>query len=64
MIGKVLRIIVSAGLAAAACAGGAQAQSFPNRPVNLIVPWPAGGTTDVVMRALATATKSTSANPW
>ena len=33
------------------------AQSFPTRPVTLIVPWPAGGTTDVGMRALATATE-------
>ena len=36
---------------------GAAAQTFPARPVTLIVPWPAGGTTDVVMRALATATE-------
>ncbi len=34
-----------------------QAQGFPSRPVTLIVPWPAGGTTDVGMRALATATE-------
>jgi tripartite-type tricarboxylate transporter receptor subunit TctC len=33
------------------------AQNFPARPVTLIVPWPAGGTTDVGMRALATATE-------
>jgi len=33
----------------------AHAQNFPERPVTLICPWPAGGTTDVVMRALATA---------
>src|SRR5712671_7880571 len=39
----------------AACAGGALAQSFPARPVTLIVPWPAGGSTDVGMRALASA---------
>src|SRR3981189_617765 len=38
-------------------ASGAIAQSFPSRPVTLIVPWPAGGTTDLVMRALATATE-------
>jgi len=36
---------------------GAFAQSFPSRPVTLIVPWPAGGSTDQVMRALATATE-------
>jgi tripartite-type tricarboxylate transporter receptor subunit TctC len=38
-------------------AGGAQAQQFPTRPVTLIVPWPAGGSTDIGMRALASATE-------
>jgi tripartite-type tricarboxylate transporter receptor subunit TctC len=46
---------VAAGLAFAA--GAAQAQSFPARPITLIVPWGAGGTTDVGMRALASATE-------
>ena len=40
-----------------AFATGAHAQQFPNRPVTLIVPWPAGGSTDIGMRALATATE-------
>ena len=46
-------------LAAALCAFGgiAQAQQFPTRPVTLIVPWPAGGSTDIGMRALASATE-------
>jgi tripartite-type tricarboxylate transporter receptor subunit TctC len=35
----------------------ARAQNYPARPVTLIVPWPAGGTTDVGLRALATATE-------
>ena len=30
-----------------------QAQSFPSRPIKYICPWPAGGSTDAVMRALA-----------
>lgn len=31
----------------------AQTAPYPNRPVRLICPWPAGGSTDAVMRALA-----------
>lgn len=34
-----------------------RAQDFPSAPVVLIVPWPAGGTTDIGMRALASATE-------
>ena len=31
----------------------ARAQAFPSRPVKWICPWPAGGSTDAVMRAIA-----------
>lgn len=31
----------------------AQAQAYPSKPIKLICPWPAGGSTDAVMRALA-----------
>ena len=31
----------------------AQATSYPARPITLIVPWPAGGQTDITMRILA-----------
>jgi tripartite-type tricarboxylate transporter receptor subunit TctC len=33
----------------------ASAQNFPTKPVTLIVPWPAGGSTDIAMRAIAEA---------
>jgi tripartite-type tricarboxylate transporter receptor subunit TctC len=51
---NVLRTVLAAGFALAASVG-AQAQNFPARPVTLIIPWPAGGSTDVGMRALASA---------
>jgi tripartite-type tricarboxylate transporter receptor subunit TctC len=31
------------------------AQNYPTKPVTLIVPWPAGGSTDIAMRAIAEA---------
>ena len=34
----------------------AQAQQFPSKPVNLIVPWPAGGSTDIYFRKLGEVT--------
>jgi tripartite-type tricarboxylate transporter receptor subunit TctC len=48
-------ILFAAAIAAFATA--AQAQQFPTRPVTLIVPWPAGGSSDIGMRALAAATE-------
>lgn len=38
---------------AALLPGAARAQGFPSRPIRYICPWTAGGTTDIVMRALA-----------
>lgn len=50
-------LIRAAGAAAiAGAAAPARAQNFPTRPITLICPWPAGGSTDVTMRALAEAT--------
>ncbi len=51
------RLLTLAGAAGAATLaapfGLAQAQSFPSKPITLIVPWPAGGSTDRHHRALA-----------
>jgi tripartite-type tricarboxylate transporter receptor subunit TctC len=45
-----------AALALAACAiapASAQSQGYPNRPITLIIPWPAGGPTDTHLRKLS-----------
>jgi tripartite-type tricarboxylate transporter receptor subunit TctC len=50
------RQLVQAAVAAAAgiaLPSLSRAQAFPSRPIRLICPWPAGGATDAVMRAIA-----------
>jgi tripartite-type tricarboxylate transporter receptor subunit TctC len=51
--GHLLAVAV-AGFAAVA-PGAALAQTYPVKPVTMVVPWPAGGSTDIVMRAISEA---------
>jgi tripartite-type tricarboxylate transporter receptor subunit TctC len=53
MISRILIAISGAALGLAAAAGGAGAQDFPNKPVQLMVAYPAGGSTDVGARIVA-----------
>ena len=46
-------VAVAAASIASVLPGVASAQAYPSRPIKLICPWPAGGSTDAVMRALA-----------
>jgi tripartite-type tricarboxylate transporter receptor subunit TctC len=55
-----MRRSAAAAIAAAlvlAMSGAAGAQGYPAKPVTVLVPFPAGGSTDIVMRSLANATQ-------
>ena len=48
------RILLAMGLACIAAAMPARAQSYPDKPVKLIVPYAPGGTTDLLARIIGT----------
>src|SRR3954462_6825035 len=47
-----MKRLLLAGLLAVVCVAGASAQDYPNRPISVIVPFPAGGPTDAIIRNL------------
>jgi tripartite-type tricarboxylate transporter receptor subunit TctC len=58
------RLKTAAAAAMLALFGGvAMAQDYPSKPITLIVPWPAGGSTDIAMRAIADAASKTLGQP-
>ena len=59
---KVLQI-ASAGVASLALPQWVVAQAYPSRAIRYICPWPAGGATDVVMRAIAESASQIMGNP-
>jgi len=51
-IGGICRVIAAA-LSLVCCTGAASADDYPSRPIMLIVPFPPGGSTNIVMRIIA-----------
>ena len=49
---RIKTLIAGAALAAMGLTGTALAQTFPAKPVTLMVPYPAGGLSDVIARSV------------
>ena len=54
-------VLLTCGIA---CATAAYSQSYPSRPIRVIVPSSAGGTMDIFMRALGEETRKTLGQPF
>jgi tripartite-type tricarboxylate transporter receptor subunit TctC len=52
---KLARVFAASLIAACLALGGASAQTYPSRPITLIVPFPPGGATDTIARVIQDA---------
>ena len=50
-----MKFALAAAIAALAVSALAQAQSFPEKPVRIVVPWPPGGNVDITARTVSQA---------
>jgi tripartite-type tricarboxylate transporter receptor subunit TctC len=55
--------VTAAALTAPLYLPAARAQAFPSKPINFIVPWPAGGSSDITLRAFAEAASKVLGQP-
>jgi tripartite-type tricarboxylate transporter receptor subunit TctC len=63
MISRIVTATIAAALALGAATGNAGAQSYPNRPVQLMVAFPAGGGTDIAARIVAAIAEKSLGQP-
>ena len=57
------KLFAAAVLAVLAGVAGAQAQTYPSRPITLVVPFPPGGSTDAAARIMAERMRATLGQP-
>ena len=62
---RALRLILAIGLSIAGIgtASLSSAQTYPSKPIRFVVPFPAGGSTDAVARAMQPALERTLGQP-
>ncbi len=60
---KATASVAAAGLGMPLYLPGARAQAFPSKPINFIVPWPAGGSSDITLRAYGEAASKVLGQP-
>ena len=58
-----IKLTVALAVAALAGIAGAQAQSFPSKPITMIVPFPAGGGSDILARIVSERMKVSLGQP-
>ena len=58
---RIVRLLIAAMLGLAA--GGLQAQAYPTKPIRMIVPYPSGGTSDILARAIGQKMQETWGQP-
>jgi tripartite-type tricarboxylate transporter receptor subunit TctC len=59
-----IRTKVSSLLMTLAIAGSVQAAGFPDKAINVVVPFPAGGSTDAIARAIGPKVSAKLGQPW
>ena len=52
LVKRGLGTVIAAGVGMPLYLPAARAQTYPSKPITFIVPWPAGGSSDITLRAM------------